>query len=150
MYTSMPSNYTNQPHSLGKDYRATHIHTCTGSSMVDGAYLPFKPTYCHRCNHWLKTPEAYKDHCQNHLNELDMFCGILKLRSIVVVAGRCPFCFTAPRGYGPQGRLKEFINGKVFGNHIEEHLRQLGETVHCPHPCHLVSEIQVLRDNQHE
>ncbi len=73
-------------------------------------------------------------HFRDHLNELDSFCGIIRLYGLVVVAGRCPFClanYELDKWGG--SRLKEFNTSCAFEAHLAGHLSQFrGDT--CPHP----------------
>jgi hypothetical protein len=69
-----------------------------------------------------------------------MYCGILKLRNIVVSAGRCPFCLanSCLVGWGEHEKVvTAFTNAEDFRDHIRKHLRDIRgmkEPHHCPHP----------------
>jgi hypothetical protein len=74
------------------------------------------------------------------MQNLDRYCGILRLQNIVVSGGRCPYCLADSKlkaaGYW-DGVQTQFVTSDEFRNHLLGHihlLRQRDLPVNCPHP----------------
>lgn len=94
---------------------------------------------CYRCDIWFRSRESYRGHCRQHLQDLDRYSGILRLRNIEVSGGRCPFCL-ADSSLKDAERwdvvLTQFITSDSFRSHLLGHihlLRQQNAPVNCPH-----------------
>lgn len=69
--------------------RADHVHTCLSGVIVKQYGTKFE--YCYRCNEWYRRAD-FELHLEAHSKDLDMFCGLLYVGSLLVCGGRCPFC----------------------------------------------------------
>lgn len=79
---------------------------------------------------------AYSKYCHDHFVELDTFCGLVKEKNTVIVAGRCPFCLIRyTKGW--HIRVKEWTDWKQLTEHLHEHIACIGSPGRepiCPHP----------------
>jgi hypothetical protein len=122
--------------SMKTDKRADHMHNCFWKLKRAG---PSSAEYCFRCNVWFPTMDDFRRHCKDHLQELDMYCGIMRCRGLVAAAGLCPFCLSDAQldRWGDWHKmLHQFTTAHEFANHLMDHLRSyLGlRVVFCPHP----------------
>jgi hypothetical protein len=115
-----------------------HVEGCAARYRTLSAEKRWKPRRCHRCNTWFNRLDAYRNHCKKHYEELDDYCGILRLRNIVVSAGRCPFCLADPqlrRWNEWEKVVQAFTTSDDFMGHLNEHIRDLPQSGRpCPHP----------------
>ncbi len=131
---------TNHMHRTTLKMRLKHVLACATSRKTLLSAEHFKPEHCLRCNIWFDQLEPFREHCKHHLESLDAYCGILRLRNIVVSAGRCPFCLGDPK-LNSQGEYEQVIRGFTtsdkFLTHLNSHitkLRRSDQPARCPHP----------------
>ncbi|CAI6338093.1 unnamed protein product [Periconia digitata] len=127
-----------QLHSLQK---CLHAHDCAAMARRLSSERPWKPRLCHRCNIWFNTLPQYREHCKAHLEDLDMYCGILRLRHTVISAGRCPFCLGDKKlqNWGEYEKVvTAYLTTTSFETHLRAHtsplLQELSKVQKCPHP----------------
>lgn len=99
--------------------------------------LGWKAKYCYRCSSWLTNPEEHIAHVRAHLSGVDLFCGLIRMRGVLIVPFRCPFCLGDDHfaKFTLHERLKEFDKASELLSHLEQHLCCLdGRTSRCPHP----------------
>lgn len=118
------------------DKRADHMHNCFRKLNTAG---PSAAKYCFRCNVWFPTTDDFRKHSKGHLQQLDMYCGILRCRGLVASGGRCPFCLSDAQlnRWGDWHKmLHQFTTSKEFANHLMDHIRSYvpSPVITCPHP----------------
>ena len=92
--------------------------------------------FCYPCAESIYNPEEWRGHCESHLNNLSLRCGMLTYRSTLIFPGFCPFCL-GDDSKGSDERFKQGLSKPTLLNHIDEHLSSLEHLalIHCPHPC---------------
>lgn len=116
-------------------YDWKHIYTCYKrdySTVYGSAEL------CFGCNEWFFGSEAWEDHSQDHLNNLETFpiyFDPLIHGGVLATAGYCPFCVTDER-LPASKRLYQFLNRSKWLEHIHKHVHDLDDRkpLKCPHP----------------
>jgi hypothetical protein len=112
---------------MGPWWRPEHIHKCKERTLdlQHGSI-----SYCYRCNIWLK-PKETESHYQDHLNNLDLFCGLRTRKKTVVVAGLSPWDLG-------KGIYHQFTDRTEFKRQLSQELYNyyaMGqEHLPCPHP----------------
>jgi hypothetical protein len=129
--------------------RSKHIHKCrqrelqgtlgqqpsSYSRRLRNRKLPFAE-YCYACCKWSCTEDDWNSHCEWHLENLTMRCGLLSFRYTLAVAGYCPFCL-GNEGLLSSQRMQQWMTKSTLLNHIDTHLEN-DATSECPHPlCHV-------------
>jgi hypothetical protein len=99
------------------------------------------PAYCYECREYFIDASTWSAHCIEHLSNLDMFCGQIVHRGVVITAFRCMFCL-GDTSLEASTRYKQRPRSYHFRAHVRRHL----ETYHehsssgesqrllCPHP----------------
>lgn len=127
------------------------MHNCHSKSHTINPQS--RPEYCFRCNKWYGTINEFREHCEQHLKEIDMFCGILRCRGLVASAGRCPFCLSDPQltlWKDWHKMMQQFDNTAKFSLHLKGHLESLQglQKISCPHPLCTQNNAIDLKDLQ--
>lgn len=92
--------------------------------------------FCFECVEYLQDSSRWEDHCMEHLNNLELFCGERVARSIIMTALKCPFCLSSTELL-PSKRWWQFRHRPQYRDHIMRHLRKTsrsGYPIVCPHP----------------
>ena len=66
-----------------------HLSTTHGVPSVNSSLAA--PAYCHDCREYFVNASHWSNHCLEHLANLDMFCGRIVRRGVIIVANRCIF-----------------------------------------------------------
>jgi hypothetical protein len=116
-------------------YDWRHTYTCYKKICSD--YYGFAEL-CFHCNEWTLGSEAWNDHCQEHINNLETFpvwCDPLTHGGVLAIAGHCPFCLTDAR-LPATTRMYQFLNRRKWLEHVHKHVQDLdnGKPARCPHP----------------
>ena len=111
-----------------------HLRSCSLYNGI-GVRRAQRKHHCRRCDNWFNGVSAFEAHCTDYYAEIDLFCGILSIRGLVVAGGRCPFCL-ADSTKSWLGRMQEYIDSDAFVRHISTHLPRLPShlIIDCPHP----------------
>jgi hypothetical protein len=129
-----------QSHRKTFEHQQLHVTSCAGNHKTLSAEKRWKARLCHRCDTWFDQLTDLREHYRHHFEELDLYCGILRLRNIVVSAGRCPFCLgnsTWARWGEYEKVVTAFTTSDDFTNHLRSHFAELCQQhnlVQCPHP----------------
>ena len=116
-------------------YNWRHIYICYKKECSN---LHGFAELCFLCNEWVFDSEAWNDHCQGHLNNVETFpiyCDPLMHGGVLATSGYCPFCLTDSR-LSASTRMNQFLNRNKWLEHIHKHVRGLDESkpLRCPHP----------------
>jgi hypothetical protein len=90
--------------------------------------------FCHECSEFFIDENVWEDHCNTHLQKIDMFCGQVVNKGVILFHRKCIFCLgddvlSAARRY--QG----YTIPTTFFEHLENHLHRVtGWPLECPHP----------------
>ena len=127
------------------------MHNCHSKSQTINPQS--RPEYCFRCNKWYRTINEFREHCEKHLKEIDMFCGILRCRGLIASAGRCPFCLSDSQltlWKDWHKMMQQFDNSATFSRHLKSHLQSLHgqQKISCPHPLCIQNKAHDLKDLQ--
>ncbi len=76
--------------------------------------------FCHECAEWFRCRLDWEQHCQDHLDRLDMFCGRVTWRSHLVIPSNCPFCLGSSN-LRPSVRYRQFSRTDQLVSHIRVH-----------------------------
>ena len=95
--------------------------------------------YCYECAEWFLCDLAWDHHCNQHLQDLDMFCGELKWRYSVILPAKCPFCLGSS-DLAAAKRYQQFSDINELQTHLVAHfVTSFPQLQRCPHPCCEVS-----------
>lgn len=127
-----------------------HIYRCHKDNHPDSEL-------CFLCNKWFTVPEAWDNHCAEHLQDLSTFPVYrdpLVYGGALATPGYCPFCLTDVRRR-PGVRIYQFLNRSKWLDHIHRHIQHLdgSQPVECPHPhpsCTGFESVQKLRFHLHD
>jgi hypothetical protein len=116
-------------------YDWRHIHTCYKKICSD--HYGFAEL-CFHCHEWTIGSEAWNDHCQEHINNLETFpvwCDSLTYDGVLATAGHCLFCLTDAR-MPAATRMYQFLNRGKWLEHVHKHVQDLDNSkpAWCPHP----------------
>ena len=115
--------------------RSLLLHVqCTHGLYAD-ATLPVEVNYCYECDVWATCRTTWELHCEDHLANLDLFCGRIARYGLTIIAAQCPFCLGEDTSPSSQ-RLFQFTDMSHLRRHINS--VHLAKTVTwpttCPHP----------------
>jgi len=116
---------------VNSDYDWRHIYWCykKKQSAVHGC-----AELCFLCNEWFFGPEAWKDHCQGHLDDPESFpvwWDPLMYAGILTTAGYCRFCFADAR-LPATTRMQQFLNTIKWLDHIRRHVEDIERSYNPP------------------
>lgn len=112
-------------------------------------YLPLPDTlpytsYCHQCMAYFDTKLDWRNHCEEHLNNLaDNFCGQISRRGVLIWAYHCPCCL-GDETLLPEERWRQFLSTDKLRCHLRAHLAKIEWPSACPHP---LCNVQVVAAN---
>ncbi|KAK6430070.1 hypothetical protein LTR95_013780, partial [Oleoguttula sp. CCFEE 5521] len=106
-----------------------HLWVKHGIPLTDD-YL-CSPEYCFRCQTFVYKAADWERHCQYHLDNLQLECGLVVRTSVIIKAGYCPFCAT-DKALAPSTRYAQFTKSGPFMLHIRMHVRHADQTLRCP------------------
>ncbi len=90
--------------------------------------------FCHECAEWIPSPVDWERHCQDHLQNLTLFCGRLTWRGRIIIAPNCPFCLSNSN-LSSADRCRQFRDNTELRRHVEEHVtNEFNAPQQCPHP----------------
>ena len=90
--------------------------------------------YCFNCSQCIQSMGEWETHCAEHLAKLDMYCGRITRRGVILSALLCPFCLGDAR-LSPGQRYTQFTEHRRFVQHVNDHLRlHQRKRISCPHP----------------
>ena len=128
---------------VNADYDWRHIYWCykKEQSAVHGC-----AELCFLCNEWFFDSEAWKDHCQGHLDDSETFpvwWDPLIYAGVLATAGYCRFCFADAR-LPATTRMQQFLNTNKWLAHIHRHVEDIEKSCKppvCPDSRHYCNEL---------
>ena len=90
--------------------------------------------FCFRCLQHFDSISDWEAHCEMHLGSLDMFCGRVFRRGILLRPALCPLCL-GKKTLSASERYRQFAFHKYI-HHVEHHLSEesIKYPTRCPHP----------------
>lgn len=90
--------------------------------------------FCHECSEVFTDESVWEDHCSTHLLNIDIFCGQVVNKGVVLFARKCVFCLGNTVLCAAQ-RYRGYTNSTKFFEHLGNHIDQTVEwPFRCPHP----------------
>jgi hypothetical protein len=112
---------------MSAKWRPQHIHDCKERTLTAKYGTA---SYCSRCTTWLK-PDEIEVHYKDHLDNLDLFCGLRKRKNTLIIGGLSPWDLK-------NGIYVQFKDRPTFKSHLSGQLYDhyaAGQKVQsCPHP----------------
>ncbi|KAL9057410.1 MAG: hypothetical protein Q9162_002355 [Coniocarpon cinnabarinum] len=109
------------------------------------------PEFCRRCDEWFSTGKDFEAHLQAHFEAEDPFCGMIKMRGLMVTGARCPFCMSSAQ-LTWRHRMAEFGDKRSLLRHLCTHVEAHDKEspIKCPHPaCSLAADMSCREDLLH-
>lgn len=105
--------------------------------------------FCHECSEIFTDESVWEDHCNDHLLDIDIFCGQVVKKGVVLFARKCVFCLGNTALCAAQ-RYRGYTNSTKFFEHLENHLDQVAQwPFQCPHPSCAHDAITPMAFSQH-
>jgi hypothetical protein len=122
-------------HQTFKSYEMLAHHVSDKHRIPNDWTMLTRMHYCYEHDEWCRSDQQWSQHLNLfHLPELGMFCGLIQLNGVVVVAGHCLLCLgdiNAPL----HDRFLQFDSAFNLHTHMRKHLAQLDVPPSvCPHP----------------
>ncbi|KAL9093214.1 MAG: hypothetical protein Q9159_000391 [Coniocarpon cinnabarinum] len=129
------------------------VHMDTRVRRIDEAKANGRcvPEFCRRCDEWFSTGKDFEAHLQAHFEAEDPFCGMIKMRGLMVTGARCPFCMSSAQ-LTWRHRMAEFGDKRSLLRHLCTHVEAHDKEspIKCPHPaCSLAADMSCREDLLH-
>lgn len=113
-------------------YDWRHIYEChqNSQSRIHGF-----AEFCFPCNVWIYSEEAWEDHCQSHIDDLEYFpawIDPLMYDGVLAAAGFCECCLINPRLPASQ-RMRQWTWRHTWAEHYMEHFSDPCVEKRCRH-----------------
>jgi hypothetical protein len=124
-YKDSKSNLANSHDS--RDWK--HIYDCYKTTLEQ---IHGFAELCFICNKWFSGEDAWKIHCEGHVNHLEAFPKYLDpliFDEILAMPGFCYDCLTDPR-LPASKRMHQFKNKKKWQTHVQGHIDDMDDRKH--------------------
>ena len=118
--------------------RWAHVYNCVKQDLTQ---IHSFSEFCFHCSSWITSAAGWDEHCQRHIDELDLphRCDPVRFRHAISRAGYCPRCL-GDQSISASKRMRQFADSNSWKRHIsmciQAYVSEFSQhsSVACPHP----------------